>query len=122
MDPIGLGLENYDAIGVYRDMDAGKPIDATGQLPSGEAFSGAKDLAAKVAANPRFAVCAVTKLYTYALGRAPIATPGHMDGPTVDALAQALSQTNYSFGELTNRIVTSPTFTTRRGEPAGGMP
>jgi hypothetical protein len=122
MDPIGLGLENYDAIGSYRDMDAGKPIDASGQLPSGEPFVGAKDLAAKIANNPRFALCAATKLYTYALGRAPVNTAGHLDGPTLDGLAQALSQNNFSFSDLTNRIVTSPTFTTRRGEPVGAMP
>jgi Protein of unknown function (DUF1592)/Protein of unknown function (DUF1588)/Protein of unknown function (DUF1587)/Protein of unknown function (DUF1595)/Protein of unknown function (DUF1585) len=121
MDPIGLGLENYDAIGVYRDMDAGKPIDASGQLPSGETFMGAKELAARVAAKPEFARCVAKKLYSYALGRPPVETPGHMDGPTLDALAQGLA-TNNSFAQLANQIVTSPTFTSRRGEPAGGMP
>lgn len=120
MDPIGLGLENYDAIGAYRDMDAGKPIDANGQLPSGETFVGAKELAARVAAKPEFARCVAKKLYSYALGRPPVETAGHLDGPTLDALAQGLS-TNNSFAELTSQIVTSPTFTSRRGEPAGGM-
>jgi Protein of unknown function (DUF1592)/Protein of unknown function (DUF1588)/Protein of unknown function (DUF1587)/Protein of unknown function (DUF1595)/Protein of unknown function (DUF1585) len=120
MDPIGLGLENYDAIGVYRNMDAGKPIDPNGQLPSGETFMGAKELAARVAAKPEFARCVAKKLYSYALGRAPVEMPGHMDGPTLDALAQGLA-TNNSFAELANQIVTSPTFTSRRGEPAGGM-
>jgi len=120
MDPIGLGLENYDAIGAFRDMDAGKPIDANGQLPTGETFVGAKELAARVAAKPEFARCVAKKLYSYALGRPPVETPGHLDGPTVDALAQTLA-TNNSFAELASLIVTSPTFTSRRGEPAGGM-
>jgi Protein of unknown function (DUF1592)/Protein of unknown function (DUF1588)/Protein of unknown function (DUF1587)/Protein of unknown function (DUF1595)/Protein of unknown function (DUF1585) len=122
MDPIGLGLENYDAIGQYRDMDDGKPIDAAGQLPSGETFSGAKELGARIAAKPEFARCAAQKLYTYALGRPPVSAAEHLDGPTLDALVDALSQHNFSFTELTNRIVTSPTFTSRRGEPSGGMP
>ena len=120
MDPIGLGLENYDAIGAYREMDAGKPIDANGQLPTGETFVGAKELAARVAAKPEFARCVAKKLYSYALGRPPVETPGHLDGPTLDALAQGLA-TNNSFAELTTQIVTSPAFTSRRGEPAGGM-
>jgi hypothetical protein len=122
MDPIGLGLENYDAIGQYRDTDGGKPIDAAGQLPSGEAFSGAKELGARIAAKPEFLRCAAQKLYTYALGRAPASAAEHLDGPTLDALVDALSQSNFSFAELINRIVTSPTFTSRRGEPRGGMP
>ena len=121
MDPIGLGLENYDAVGVYRDMDAGKPIDANGQLPSGETFVGSKELAARVAAKPEFARCAARKLYSYALGRPPVETAGHMDGPTLDSLAQGLTSNNFSFAQLAEQIVTSPTFTSRRGEP-GGMP
>ncbi|HXK17168.1 MAG TPA: DUF1592 domain-containing protein [Polyangiaceae bacterium] len=121
MDPLGLGLENFDAIGQYRDMDAGKPIDATGQLPTGETFSGAKQLAALIAKKPEFLRCAAQKLYTYALGRPPVSAAEHLDGPTLDSLVDALSKNNFSFAELTNRIVTAPTFTGRRGEP-GGMP
>ncbi len=121
MDPIGLGLENYDAVGAYRDMDAGKPIDANGQLPSGETFVGSKELAARVAAKPEFARCAARKLYSYALGRPPVETAGHMDGPTLDSLAQGLTANNFSFAQLAEQIITSPTFTNRRGEP-GGMP
>jgi hypothetical protein len=122
MDPIGLGLENYDAIGTYRDMDGGKPIDPTGVLPTGETFAGAKALAALVAAKPEFARCAASKLYSYALGRPPVETAGHLDGSTLDGLVAALTQSNFSFSELTSRIVTSPTFTSRRGEPAGAKP
>jgi hypothetical protein len=120
MDPIGLGLENYDAVGSYRTMDAGSAIDAAGQLPSGEPFSGAKELAATVAAKPEFARCVAKKLYTYALGRPPLETPGQLDGPTLDGLALALQQGNFSWQELVARIVISPAFTQRRGEPASG--
>jgi hypothetical protein len=123
MDPIGLGLENYDAIGGFRTMDAGSVIDAAGQLPSGETFAGAQELAARIAAKPEFARCAAKKLYTYALGRPPVESAGHLDTPTLDGLAQALQQGGFSWPDLVARIVTSPTFTQRRGEPpAGAMP
>jgi hypothetical protein len=120
MDPIGLGLENYDAVGVYRDMDAGHPIDASGQLPSGEMFAGAKELAARIAAKPEFARCVAKKLYSYALGRPPVETAGHLDVPTIDSMADSLTKNDYSFAELTNQIISSPTFTSRRGELPGG--
>ena len=120
MDPIGLGLENYDAIGRYRTTDAGLAIDASGQLPSGQTFAGAKDLAARIAENPEFARCAARKLYTYALGRPPVDAMQHLDGPTLESLNQALTESNYAFNALISRIVASPTFTQRRGEPAGG--
>ncbi len=120
MDPIGLGLENYDAIGRYRTTDAGLAIDASGQLPSGQAFAGAKELAARIAENPDFARCAVKKLYTYALGRPPADASEHLDGPTLEGLIQTLTQSGYAYRELIGRIVVSPTFTQRRGEPATG--
>lgn len=122
MDPIGLGLENYDAVGQYRELDAGKLIDAAGKLPNGDAFTGAKELEARLAQSPQFARCAISKLYTYALGRPPVTGPEHLDGPTLDALVQTLSTSNYSLSAVIHQIVTSPTFTSRRGEPPGAMP
>ncbi len=121
MDPIGLGLENYDAIGRFRTTDGELAIDASGQLPSGEAFVGAKELAERIAANPELARCVAKKLYTYALGRPPVDAPDHLDVPTLDALATSLAE-NGSFSELLGSIVTSAPFTQRRGEAAGGMP
>lgn len=120
MDPIGLGLENYDAIGRYRTSDAGLPIDASGVLPTGESFVGAKQLAQTIAQKPEFARCVAKKLYSYALGRPPVEMPGHLDSATVDTLAATLAQ-NGSLSELVSGIVTSAPFTSRRGE-AGGMP
>ncbi len=123
MDPIGLGLENYDAVGTFRTSDAGAPIDASGQLPTGEDFSGAKQLASLIAQDPEFARCSAKKLYMYALGRAPDDSAQSLDGPTLNSLAEALLANNYSFNELVARIVSSPTFMTRRGEPVqGAMP
>lgn len=121
MDPIGLGLENYDGIGAYRTMDGTNAIDSAGELPEGQTFTGPKELAALVAADPNFARCLTEKLYTYALGRAPDRAPAHLDGPTLTALAQHLRDGGYSFSELVAGIVLSPTFQNRRGDTATGM-
>ena len=53
MDPIGFGLENYDAIGAYRTMDGTFAIDASGELPDGRTFTGPRELASMVAKDPR---------------------------------------------------------------------
>jgi hypothetical protein len=121
MDPIGLGLENYDAIGAYRTMDRATLIDAAGELPSGQTFTGPKELAALVAADPNFARCLTEKLYTYALGRAPDRAAAHLDGPVLTGLAETLRSGGYSFTGLAESIVASPTFQNRRGDTATGM-
>src|SRR5262245_41565441 len=104
-------------------MDAGMPIDSAGQLPDGATFSGAKELSALIAQSPDFARCATRKLYSYALGRTPVDAATHLDGATLQGIAEHFVQSGYSWNELVAQIVTSPTFTNRRGEPAtGGMP
>lgn len=122
MDPIGFGLENYDAIGRYRTTDAGVAIDSAGQLPTGEAFSGAKQLATLVAQSPEFARCVTRKLYTYALGRPPSDDAGHLDGPTLESVSAAFAASGFAWRELVTGIALGATFTSRRGEPVGGMP
>ncbi len=72
MDPIGLGLEHYDAVGAYRDADTFGPIDATGTLPTSAgdvAFNGARELAAQLVSDERTVPCVVSKLMTFSLGR-----------------------------------------------------
>jgi hypothetical protein len=71
MDPIGFGLENYDGTGKWRERDGEFLIDASGTLPDGEHFEGGVQLAVLLADDPRFPRCMATKMYTYALGRAP---------------------------------------------------
>jgi len=69
MDPIGLGLENYDAIGRYRTRDvAGMAIDVSGTL-EGTTFQGAKELSNMLAADPRLVSCVIRQLATNATGR-----------------------------------------------------
>jgi hypothetical protein len=120
MDPIGFGLENYDAVGAYRTMDGAYPVDSSGALPDGRAFNGARQLSNIVVADPGFARCITEKLYTYALGRAPVSTAGHMDTAVLPALTKSFHDGGYPMAGLIAGIVTSDTFMKRRGEPGGG--
>src|SRR5262249_51999055 len=70
MDPIGFGLENYDAVGVWRTREGNIPIDAAGTLPGGRGFVGSRELAAALTAEPdAFLRNLATRMLTYALGR-----------------------------------------------------
>src|SRR6059058_4956108 len=71
LDPIGFGLENFDAIGRWRDKDdSGGPIDATGELPGGKRFASPKELKAIIAARKGDLARNITeKLLAYALCR-----------------------------------------------------
>src|SRR5262249_30569582 len=76
IDPIGFGLEHFDAVGRWRDTDNGIAIDATGNVPGTNApFDGAVSLAGAVGDDPRFLDCVVRKLLTYAAGRTLVPTP-----------------------------------------------
>ena len=117
MDPIGFGMENYDAVGAYRTMDGMLPIDSTGTLPSGEKFNGLMDLAPIIASNPAFPKCMTSKLYAYALGRSAVLNdPNHLDGTTLMALASGFAKNGLKFQDLLAAIVASPTFLSRRGD------
>ncbi len=117
MDPIGFGMENYDAIGAYRTLDNGLPIDATGTLPSGEHFTGLAELTQLISKNPAFPTCLASKLYTYALGRGLVTDdPNHMDTQTLSALAAAFASKGLKFQDLAASVIAAPTFVNRRGE------
>jgi hypothetical protein len=116
MDPIGFGLENYDAVGVFRSEDNGAAIDASGTLPSGSAFSGVFELVDLLAADPNLARCMTQKLFTYALGRTPSLAATHYDPSTLLALADGFRGGGYSFRELVRGIVLSVPFSQRRGD------
>src|SRR5258706_6337818 len=117
MDPVGLALENYDAIGAWRDTDHGQTIDASGNMPDGTPFKGPKELSQIVAKDPRFRPCLSGALLKYALGRGL----HDSDVPYVTDLSQA--GTSLGWRTLLGRIVTSEPFLQRRGEPeTGGMP
>lgn len=115
MDPIGFGLEHFDATGAYRDIDAaGFPVDASGELPGELAFDGAAELAAVLAEDPRVPHCMVERAFTYALGRATTKT----DKPYLEQIEGQFAAGDYRFEALAIAIAQSEPFRYRRGEPA----
>jgi hypothetical protein len=71
MDPLGFGLENFDATGAWREKDGGEHVDATGVLTTGEAFDGPRELAELLATRKKgqFVRAFADRMLTYALGR-----------------------------------------------------
>jgi hypothetical protein len=113
MDPIGFGLENFDAIGQWRTQDGSFPIDSSGSLTNGTKFSGPAELADVLAKQPQAFAGAITeKMLTYALGRG--LEP--YDRPTVKAITADLGQNNYSFSTLVLGIVKSLPFQERSAQ------
>jgi len=111
MDPLGFGLENFDAVGAWRTMDGKLPIDATGFLPDGDEFTGPVELRAILAQeHDAFARAITAKLLTYALGRGL----ERYDTPTVKQIAGRLPARNYRFSALVLEIVNSLPFQSRR--------
>ena len=112
MDPIGFGLENFDATGRWRDRDSnGQPIDAAGELPGGERFASPKDLKTIIAGRSDvLSRNLVEKLLAYALGRR---LEGY-DEIVVDNLTQAVADDGYRMQTLIKGVVTSYPFTHHR--------
>ena len=116
MDPLGFSLENFDAIGAWREQDGTFPIDATGQLPGGEHFSGAAQLRQMLMKEkrPQFVRCLTEKMLTYALGRGL----EYYDRCAVERITSALPSQGYRFSALVFGIVKSVPFQQTRGEGA----
>src|SRR5439155_25616732 len=92
IDPLGFGLENYDAIGRWRTKDAGQPIDATGTLPDGTKFDGPEGLKkVLLAQKDQFARHLATKMLGYALGRGLVSE----DYCVVERAVKELQKNNY---------------------------
>jgi hypothetical protein len=119
MDPIGFGLENFDATGAWRTRDGSLPIDASGSLPSGPSFRGPEGLKAfLMAREDEFARCLTQKMLTYALGRGL----GPADREAVDRAVVALARDGYRFSRLVVEVVKSDPFRKRSADTAGGNP
>ena len=112
LDPIGLALENYDAIGRFRASDHGQPVDARGTLPDGTVLNGPDDLSRSIAKDPRFPACVAEKLYVYALGRG---LEAH-DRSELDRMLKDLGQSGFSLSDLISEVVQSSGFRYRRGQ------
>jgi uncharacterized protein DUF1588/uncharacterized protein DUF1585/uncharacterized protein DUF1592 len=116
MDPLGFALENYDAVGHWRTHDAGRQIDASGELPGGKIFNGSAQLKAILASNRNtFAECLTEKLMIYALGRGL----GGYDKRAVTKIVEDLSANRYRFSALISGIVNSVPFQMGRGDEGG---
>lgn len=113
IDPLGFGLEHYDGIGLYRTQENGFDVDSTGQLPTGEKFDGADEMAALIANDPRFTRCLTKQVLTYALGRGV----EEADAPFLEQIEKDLPARGSSLSGLVKLIATSEPFRMRRGEP-----
>ena len=114
MDPLGLALENYDAVGKWRETgEANLPIDASGNLPDGTAFEGPTGLRSLLLERrEQFMGTFTEKLLAYALGRGP----EYYDRPTVRAITRAAASDNYRWSSIITGIVQSTPFRMRRSE------
>jgi hypothetical protein len=110
MDPLGLSLENFDAIGQWRATDAGTPIDASGVLLDGTKVNGPRELRQAILAQKKqFAKAVTEKLLTYSLGRGL----EYYDEPAVRAIDHAAEADNYRWSSLMLNIVKSAPFQMR---------
>jgi hypothetical protein len=110
MDPLGLALENFNAVGQYRanDSDTLTPIDATGQLPDGTKINGPDDLRQALANRPdhQFVQALTENLLTYALGR----SLDYHDMPTVRRIVRQAGADDFRFKSIVLGIVSSDAF------------
>jgi hypothetical protein len=111
MDPPGFALEGFDAIGRWRDSDAGEPVDSAATLPDGTAVDGPASLRAAILARPEIFVGTLTqKLMTYALARGLEPT----DMPAVRKIVRDARDDDYRFGAVVLGVVESVPFTMRK--------
>jgi hypothetical protein len=115
MDPLGLALENYNALGRWREKDSGQPINGSGQLVTGETFNGIKELKRILVDRHRrdFYRCLSEKMLTYALGRGL----DYRDVETVDRLVEMIESENGHPSGLLLGIIESAPFQRRRRVP-----
>jgi hypothetical protein len=114
MDPIGFALENFDAVGRWRDQDGGKPIDVSSTLADGTKVNGVAGVRDLVLRNPERFVNAVTqKLLMYAIGR----NVQYYDAPAVRAIVAESAKSDYTFSSLVLGVVKSMPFQMRTVQP-----
>ena len=117
MDQLGFGLENYDAIGRWRDRDGKFPVDSTGILPDGRKFGTPGEMRSLLVSHlPQFSRTLTEKMLTYALGRGLKA----FDRRAVDTIQRAAAADGYRFQTVVREVVHSVPFRSRRGEDVTG--
>jgi Protein of unknown function (DUF1592)/Protein of unknown function (DUF1588)/Protein of unknown function (DUF1587)/Protein of unknown function (DUF1585)/Protein of unknown function (DUF1595) len=107
-EPMGLAMENFNAVGQWRTIEVGNPIDSVGVITDGTRIDGIKGLRdLQVRKGELFAEVVIEKLLTYAIGRGL----DHNDMPLVRALTHAAAKDDYKFSSLIMGVVQSPAFT-----------
>jgi hypothetical protein len=113
MDPIGFAMDNFDAVGRWRDTDAGQPIDASGVLPEGTKFSGVAELKKALLRQPeQFVDTIAEKLLMYAIAR----NVQYYDRPAIRAIVRQAAASNYTFASLVLGVVKSAPFQMRKSQ------
>ena len=124
IDPIGMALENFDAIGIWRDHDSGYPVDPSGELVDGTKVSSPASLRkALLKYEGSIVRNFIVQLTTYALGRGVT----HVDMPVIRQIEREAARNDYRFTSIVMGIVNSPPFRLKRAESptmegAGGLP
>jgi len=113
MDPIGFAMDNFDAVGRWRDTDAGQAIDASGVLPEGIKFNGVSELKKALLRNPeQFVDTIAEKLLMYAIAR----NVQYYDQPAIRAVVRQAAANNYTFASLVMGVVKSAPFQMRKSQ------
>lgn len=113
MDPLGFGLENFNAVGQWRAVDGKVAIDSSGSLPDGRTFQGPNGIKTILQGDrDTFTECLTVKLLTYGLGRGL----ERYDRPTVNEIKKRVAAGDYRFSRLILEIVTSKPFLMRKGK------
>lgn len=114
MDPIGFGLENFDAAGAWRDQENGKPLDTSGELIGGRKFTGVEELRKILVTEHRseFHRAVASRLLTYALGRGL----DWYDKPALDRIVSETEAAGGSSHALLKAVIRSVPFQYRRGD------
>jgi hypothetical protein len=110
MDPVGFALENFDAVGRWREVENGQPVDAAGGFPDGSAFTGVTGLEQAILQQPElFVGTMVERLLTFALGRGV----EHFDAPAIRRIVRDARAEDYRFSSLILGIAKSTPFQMR---------
>jgi hypothetical protein len=113
IDPVGFALENFDAVGRWREVESGAPVDASGGLPGGSEFVGVAGLEQALLDRPELFVRTLAeKLLTFALGRGV----EYYDAPAVRKIVRAARDDDYRFSRLVVGIVQSTPFRMRMSQ------
>jgi hypothetical protein len=113
MDPVGFALENFDAVGRWREREGGQPVDASGSLADGSEFAGVAGLESAILKRPeQFVAATAEKLMTFALGRG---VELH-DGPAIRKIVRESAKRDYRFSAIVLGIARSVPFQMRSVE------